>query len=45
MNHKHLKIGLAMLTVLGTATIAKADPCKAIPDRPHTDDFRSHPAL
>ncbi|SIQ79639.1 hypothetical protein SAMN05880590_107221 [Rhizobium sp. RU35A] len=33
MNHKRLKIGLAMLTVLATATIAKADPCKAIPDR------------
>lgn len=33
MNHKRLKIGLALLTVLATATVAKADPCKAIPDR------------
>jgi hypothetical protein len=28
-----IKIGLALLIALTTATAAKADPCKAIPDR------------
>lgn len=33
MRHMRIVIGLAMLVGLATATTAKADPCKAIPDR------------